>query len=93
MDIRARVFSLNLAMDITSDRALPGCKPVPMLLAAPMFRSSDIGDDATQHFSFRNPGGFEPGSALCTEGAPTTGPLALPLPLQRACGKTFFCNI
>ena len=42
MDIRARVFGLS-AMDITSDRALPGCKPVPMLLAAPMFRPSDIG--------------------------------------------------
>ena len=77
METRARVFSLNLAMNITPDRALPGCKPVPMLLAAPMFRPSDIGDDATQHF--RNPGGFEPGSALCTEEAPATGPLALPL--------------
>ena len=56
-------------MDITSDRALPGCKPVPVLLDAPMLRPSDIGDDVTQHFSFRNLVGFEPWPALCAEGA------------------------
>ena len=77
-------------MGITSVRALPGCRPVPMLLAALMFRLGDIGDDATQHFLFRNLVGSEPWLALYTEGAPATRPLALPLQQARFLSRAIY---